>query len=55
VTEILELTVPELDCADEARQPEAIAIGRRAFRTIKQNLWFTTAYNVVGIVLAATG
>jgi Cu+-exporting ATPase len=35
--------------------PEAIAIGRRAFRTIKQNLWFTAAYNVVGIVLAVTG
>jgi Cd2+/Zn2+-exporting ATPase/Cu+-exporting ATPase len=35
--------------------PEAIRIGRRAFRTIKQNLWFTAAYNVVGIVLAATG
>ena len=35
--------------------PEAIRIGRRAFRTIKQNLWFTAAYNVVGIALAATG
>ena len=35
--------------------PEAIAIGRRAFRTIKQNLWFTAAYNVVGMLLAATG
>jgi len=35
--------------------PEAIAIGGRAFRTIKQNLWFTAAYNVVGILLAATG
>ena len=30
-------------------------IGRRAFRTIQQNLWFTAGYNVVGIVLAATG
>ena len=28
--------------------PEAIEIGRRAFRTIQQNLWFTAAYNVVG-------
>jgi Cd2+/Zn2+-exporting ATPase/Cu+-exporting ATPase len=35
--------------------PEAIRIGRRAFRTIQQNLWFTAAYNVVGILLAATG
>jgi Cd2+/Zn2+-exporting ATPase/Cu+-exporting ATPase len=35
--------------------PEAIAIGRRAFRTIKQNLWFTGAYNVGGMLLAATG
>jgi Cd2+/Zn2+-exporting ATPase/Cu+-exporting ATPase len=35
--------------------PEAIQIGRRAFRTIKQNLWFTAAYNVIGVLLAATG
>jgi Cd2+/Zn2+-exporting ATPase/Cu+-exporting ATPase len=35
--------------------PEAVRIGRRAFRTIKQNLWFTVGYNVVGILLAATG
>jgi Cd2+/Zn2+-exporting ATPase/Cu+-exporting ATPase len=35
--------------------PEAVLIGRRAFRTIKQNLWFTAAYNVVGMLLAATG
>jgi Cu+-exporting ATPase len=35
--------------------PDAIAIGRRAFRTIKQNLWFTAGYNVVGMALAATG
>ena len=35
--------------------PEAIRTGRRAFRTIKQNLWFTAAYNVVGIALAASG
>jgi P-type Cu+ transporter len=34
---------------------EAIAIGRRAFRTINQNLWLTAAYNVIGILLAATG
>jgi P-type Cu+ transporter len=35
--------------------PEAIEIGRRAFRTIQQNLWFTAAYNVGGILLAALG
>jgi Cd2+/Zn2+-exporting ATPase/Cu+-exporting ATPase len=35
--------------------PEAIQLGRRAFGTIRQNLWFTAAYNVVGIGLAATG
>lgn len=35
--------------------PDAIRIGRRAFRTIQQNLWFTAAYNVVGMLLAATG
>jgi Cd2+/Zn2+-exporting ATPase/Cu+-exporting ATPase len=35
--------------------PEAIRIGRRAFRTIQQNLWFTAAYNLVGVLLAATG
>jgi Cu+-exporting ATPase len=35
--------------------PEAIEIGRWAFRTIQQNLWFTAAYNVGGILLAALG
>jgi Cd2+/Zn2+-exporting ATPase/Cu+-exporting ATPase len=35
--------------------PEALAIGRRAFRTIQQNLWFTAAYNVVGVLLAGLG
>jgi Cu+-exporting ATPase len=35
--------------------PEAVAIGRRAFMTIKQNLWFTVVYNVIGILQAATG
>jgi Cd2+/Zn2+-exporting ATPase/Cu+-exporting ATPase len=35
--------------------PEAIAIGRRAFRTIQQNLWFTAAYNVAGVLLAGLG
>jgi Cu+-exporting ATPase len=35
--------------------PEAVRIGRRTFRTIKQNLWFAAGYNVVGILLAAVG
>jgi Cu+-exporting ATPase len=35
--------------------PEAVQVGRRAFRTIKQNLWFTAGYNVAGMALAATG
>jgi Cd2+/Zn2+-exporting ATPase/Cu+-exporting ATPase len=35
--------------------PEAIEIGRRAFGTIRQNLWFTAAYNAVGVLLAALG
>ena len=35
--------------------PEAVQIGRRAFATIKQNLWFTAAYNLIGIMLAAIG
>jgi Cd2+/Zn2+-exporting ATPase/Cu+-exporting ATPase len=35
--------------------PEAIALGRRAFRVIAQNLCFTAAYNALGILLAATG
>jgi Cd2+/Zn2+-exporting ATPase/Cu+-exporting ATPase len=35
--------------------PEAIALGRRAFRVIAQNLWFTAGYNAVGILLAASG
>ncbi len=35
--------------------PEAIRLGRRAARTIRQNLGFTALYNVVGITLAALG
>ena len=35
--------------------PEAIRIGRRSVRTIRQNLGFTAVYNVVGIGLAALG
>lgn len=33
--------------------PEAIQLGRRATRTIRQNLIFTAVYNIVGIGLAA--
>jgi Cd2+/Zn2+-exporting ATPase/Cu+-exporting ATPase len=40
---------------DWAMVPEAIRIGRRAARTIRQNLGFTALYNVVGISLAAVG
>lgn len=35
--------------------PAAIRIGRRSVRTIRQNLGFTAAYNVIGITLAAAG
>lgn len=35
--------------------PEAIRIGRRAGRTIRQNLAFTALYNVVGMTLAVLG
>lgn len=35
--------------------PEALRIGRRARRTIHQNLGFTAFYNIVGIALAAIG
>ena len=40
---------------DWSAVPAAIRLGRRAFRTIRQNLWFTAAYNVVGMSLAAAG
>ncbi len=40
---------------DWALVPEAIRIGRRARRTIYQNLGFTACYNVVGIALAFVG
>jgi len=35
--------------------PEALRMGRRAARTIRQNLWFTAAYNMIGLGLAAAG
>ena len=31
------------------------AEGRRAFRTIRQNLWFTAGYNTIGILLPGLG
>jgi Cd2+/Zn2+-exporting ATPase/Cu+-exporting ATPase len=40
---------------DWAMVPEAIRLGRRAARAIRQNLGFTAVYNVVGIGLAAAG
>jgi Cd2+/Zn2+-exporting ATPase/Cu+-exporting ATPase len=41
---------------DDWRQvPEAIRIGRRSVRTIRQNLGFTAAYNLIGVSLAAVG
>ncbi|MDQ3692059.1 MAG: cation-translocating P-type ATPase [Chloroflexota bacterium] len=40
---------------DWAMVPEAIRIGRRSVRTIRQNLGFTAAYNVIGVALAAVG
>lgn len=35
--------------------PEAVWLGRRAFGVIRQNLYGTVAYNVVGVTLAAVG
>jgi Cu+-exporting ATPase len=35
--------------------PEAIRIGRRASRTIRQNLGFTAVYNIAGVTLAFLG
>ncbi|MDP9310597.1 MAG: cadmium-translocating P-type ATPase [Chloroflexota bacterium] len=35
--------------------PEALRIGKRGRRTIRQNLGFTAVYNVVGLTLAAIG
>jgi len=40
---------------DWRRIPEAVRIGRRAFRTIQQNIAFGVLFNVVGISLAAVG
>lgn len=40
---------------DWSQVPEAIRVGRRTFRTIKQNIVFGVVYNVVGVALAALG
>jgi len=40
---------------DWRKVPEAIRIGRRAFRTIQQNIAFGVLFNVVGIGLASVG
>ncbi len=40
---------------DWSMVPEVIRLGRRASRTIRQNLGFTAVYNVVGITLAVVG
>ncbi len=40
---------------DWSAVPEAVRVGRRAFRTIKQNLWFTAGYNMAGMALAVIG
>jgi Cd2+/Zn2+-exporting ATPase/Cu+-exporting ATPase len=41
---------------DDWRQvPAAVRLSRRTFQTIKQNLFLTAAYNIVGIALAWAG
>lgn len=40
---------------DLSKLPEAIALGQRAFGTIRQNLFLGIIFNVIGITLAATG
>jgi P-type Cu+ transporter len=40
---------------DWAMVPEAIRLGRRSARVIRQNLGFTAAYNLIGIALAFLG
>jgi len=40
---------------DWMQVPAAVRLARRTFRTIKQNLFLTAAYNAVGIALASVG
>ena len=35
--------------------PEVIRIADRTMRVVKMNIWFTLAYNLVGLTLAALG
>ncbi|WP_165491986.1 heavy metal translocating P-type ATPase [Egibacter rhizosphaerae] len=51
-----------LDAADLALMredwdlvPDALLVGRRSARTIRQNLYFTAGYNLIGVALAAVG
>src|SRR3990170_9156358 len=41
--------------AFQARVPEVIQIAQRTLREVKANLWFTAAYNLGGLTLAALG
>ena len=38
-----------------AAVPETLDVARRAFRVVRQNLFWAFAYNVAGITLAVTG
>jgi Cd2+/Zn2+-exporting ATPase/Cu+-exporting ATPase len=40
---------------DWSMVPEAIRVGRRASRTVRQNLGFAAVYNVIGVTLALAG
>lgn len=40
---------------DWTQVPVAVRLARRTFLVIKQNLWFTAAYNTIGIALAWVG
>ena len=40
---------------DWSMVPEAVRIGKRGSRTIRQNIGFTALYNVIGLTLAAVG
>src|SRR3989339_111451 len=40
---------------DLSKIPEAVLLGKRTFRTIKQNITLGMAFNIIGMGLAATG